>query len=166
MERILDVAQFLFDEYLRVFEKQIDEMKLQKLLYFSQRESFAVSGQPLFRESMEGWKVGPVSVDVKTHFGKEGIKADTQEIGSDAQCLLKNVVLEYGSITSWRLSELIRQESSWRNSQKDFRTNKHRHYPLSLEDIRKDAEKVRPYDHVWDMYYDEFDDMPEPMVAG
>ena len=22
----------------------------------------------------------------------------------------------------------------------------------------KDAEKVRPYDHIWDMYYDEFED--------
>jgi len=31
--------------------------------------------------------------------------------------------------------------------------------PLSLEDIRKDAEKVRPYDSVWDMFYDEFDEL-------
>jgi hypothetical protein len=30
---------------------------------------------------------------------------------------------------------------------------------LSLDDIRIDAEKVRPYDHVWDMYYDEFEDV-------
>jgi hypothetical protein len=30
--------------------------------------------------------------------------------------------------------------------------------PLSIEDIRKDAEKVRPYDSVYDMYYDEFED--------
>ena len=29
---------------------------------------------------------------------------------------------------------------------------------LDLNDIREDAKKVRPYDHVWDMYYDEFED--------
>ena len=29
---------------------------------------------------------------------------------------------------------------------------------LSLDDIREDAKKVRPYDHIFDMYYDEFDD--------
>ena len=29
---------------------------------------------------------------------------------------------------------------------------------MSIGDIRKDAEKARPYDSVWDMYYDEFDD--------
>ena len=30
MERILDVAQFIFDEYLKITETKIDEMKLQK----------------------------------------------------------------------------------------------------------------------------------------
>ena len=30
--------------------------------------------------------------------------------------------------------------------------------PLSIDDIRKDAEKVRPYDSMYDMYYDEFED--------
>ena len=28
-----------------------------------------------------------------------------------------------------------------------------------LEDIKEDAKKVRPYDHVWDMYYEEFEDV-------
>ena len=30
--------------------------------------------------------------------------------------------------------------------------------PLNLDDIKKDAEKVRPYDSLYDMYYDEFED--------
>ncbi len=30
-----------------------------------------------------------------------------------------------------------------------------------MDDIRKDAEKVRPYDPIWDMYYDEFDNVEE-----
>lgn len=36
-----------------------------------------------------------------------------------------------------------------------------RFQPEVLEDIRKDAEKVRPYDSVWDMYYDEFDELED-----
>ena len=28
----------------------------------------------------------------------------------------------------------------------------------ATDDIRADAKKVRPYDYVWDMYYDEFED--------
>ena len=38
--------------------------------------------------------------------------------------------------------------------------------PLLLDDIREDAKKVRPYDHVWDMYYDEFDDFQEGADKG
>ena len=30
---------------------------------------------------------------------------------------------------------------------------------IRLEDIREDAKKIQPYDHTWDMYYDEFEDM-------
>ena len=39
MEKILNVAEYIFREYYRVTGKLIDEMKLQKLLYFSQRET-------------------------------------------------------------------------------------------------------------------------------
>ena len=50
-------------------------------------------------------------------------------------------------------------------SREGLQPNESGHRVLGLEDIKKDAEKVRPYDHVWDMYYDEFDDLQEG-VAG
>lgn len=166
MERILDVAQFIFDEYRRISGERIDEMKLHKLLYFSQRESFAILGQPLFQESMEGWKYGPVSVDVRMRFGEDGIEADTKEVSLDAAYILKNVILEYGQIASWRLSELTHQELSWLNARKGLKPKENGNRPLALDDIKKDAEKVRPYDHVWDMYYDEFDDFQEEAAGS
>ncbi len=43
MERILDVAQFIFEEYKKQAGKAVDEMKLHKLLYFAQRENMCVS---------------------------------------------------------------------------------------------------------------------------
>lgn len=164
MERILDVAQFIFDEYQRISGERIDEMKLHKLLYFSQRESFAVLGRALFQENMEGWKYGPVSVDVRMRFGKDGIEDDTKEVGLDAIYILKNVILEYGQIASWKLSDLTHRELSWLNARKGLKPGENGNRPLDLDDIKKDAEKVRPYDHVWDMYYDEFDDLQEEAV--
>lgn len=35
MERIIDVAQYIYDEYKRQSGEVIDEMKLHKLLYFA-----------------------------------------------------------------------------------------------------------------------------------
>lgn len=38
---------------------------------------------------------------------------------------------------------------------------------FQIEDIKKDAEKVRVYDHQYDMYLDEFDDFDEEAyIAG
>ena len=56
MERILDVAQYIYDEYKRQSGEVIDEMKLHKLLYFAQRESLAITNEPLFEGDFEGWK--------------------------------------------------------------------------------------------------------------
>ena len=56
MEKILNVAEYIFKEYQRVTGEYIDEMKLQKLLYFSQRESLAILNKPMFSEKFEGWK--------------------------------------------------------------------------------------------------------------
>ena len=54
MEKILNVAEYIFKEYNRVTGELIDEMKLQKLLYFSQRETLAILNKPLFNEEFEG----------------------------------------------------------------------------------------------------------------
>lgn len=50
MEKILDVAQYIYDEYKRQSGEIIYEMKLHKLLYFTQRESLAITNEPLFAE--------------------------------------------------------------------------------------------------------------------
>ena len=51
MEKIINVAQYIFNEYKRVTGEIIDEMKLQKLLYFSQRETIAILNETLFNET-------------------------------------------------------------------------------------------------------------------
>ena len=70
MERIIDVAQYIYDEYKRQSGEVINEMKLHKLLYLSQRESIAITNEPMFPESFEGWKYGPVSKEVRALYMK------------------------------------------------------------------------------------------------
>lgn len=54
MERIIDVAQYIYNEYKQQSGKVIDEMKLHKLLYLSQRENLAIINEPMFPETFEG----------------------------------------------------------------------------------------------------------------
>lgn len=159
MERIIDVAQYIYTEYKKMSGKVIDEMKLHKLLYFSQRESFAVTGQPLFKEEFEGWKYGPVCREIRSCYTEDGMFGeDIQDIMLESTYIVKNIVLQYGVLESWKLSELSHRELSWQNARKGIPEGQNGSKKLRIEDIRKDAQKVRPYDSVWDMYYDEFED--------
>lgn len=176
MESILDVASYIIKSYERRSHQSIDEMKLHKLLYFSQREHIAITGKPLFSESFESWRFGPVSPLVRENFTKlqpignqENIQDDTDLITSEAAYVVNNVLEQYAGYESWKLSELSHQEISWQNAQKRSGASEQledsvnfREYvspaEMKLEDIYKDAVKVRPYDSVYDMYYDEFDD--------
>ena len=160
MERIVDVAQYIYDEYKRQSGEAIDEMKLHKLLYFTQRESLAITNEPMFPEEFEGWKYGPVSRAVRNCYTQDGMYIeDGREISDGSAYIVKNIIQQYGSLASWKLSELSHNELSWLNSRKGIPDGANGNVPLSLDDIRKDAEKVRPYDSVWDMYYDEFEDL-------
>lgn len=158
MEKILNVAQFIIDEYQKITKTKIDEMKLHKLLYFAQRESFAITGEPLFAEELEGWKHGPVSREVRCNFDEGEIACKTDKIFDDAAYIVRNVIFTYGALSSWRLRDMSHEDISWINTRSGLSADENGNKVLDLEDIKKDAEKVRPYDHVWDMYYDEFDD--------
>jgi hypothetical protein len=80
-----------------------------------------------------------------------------KEISLENAYIAKNIILQYGAYESWKLNELSHMELSWRRSREGIPQSQNGNRKLLLEDIRKDAEKVRPYDSVWDMYYDEFD---------
>lgn len=160
MERIIDVAQYIYDEYKRQSGEAVDEMKLHKLLYFTQRESIAITNEPMFNEEFEGWKYGPVSEIVRRCYTVDGMYIeDAKEISTESAYIAKNVILQYGALASWKLSQISHKELSWINSRKGLPEGANGNRPLKLEDIRRDAEKVRPYDSVWDMYYDEFEEL-------
>ena len=158
MNQVINVAQYVYDEYKKITGEVIDEMKLHKLLYFAQRESLAITNKPLFHGDFEGWKYGPVCKEIRNSITPDGMIDASGDISDDSKYIINNVILEYGSLASWKLSELSHKESSWKNARIGLQEGENGNRKLKLEDIREDAKKVRPYDHVWDMYYDEFDD--------
>lgn len=163
MERAIDVARYICDEYRTVSGEAIDEMKLHKLLYFSQRECIAITGEPLFDDIFEGWRYGPVCVAVRNGFYKgEMITKATKPITKSSAYIVKNIILQYGELASWKLSQISHAETSWLNARRGSAPNDNSPVPLKLSDIERDAEKVRPYDPLWDMYIDEFDDDEDP----
>lgn len=159
MERIIDVANYICEEYFKLSGERIDEMKLHKLLYFAQRESLALRGKILFNEEFQGWKYGPVCVSVRNSFCEgEMLFVEPNEISADSEYIVDNVIAQYAELASWKLSQLSHAEISWIKSRKGLLPGQNGHKALNIEDIKEDAKKVRPYDSTWDMYIDEFED--------
>ena len=165
MERVVDLAQYIFDRYKSISGGAApDEMKLHKLLYFTQREALAITDNPLFPETFYGWKYGPVCREIRLCYTPDGMADDNiRPVSHESAYIANNIVEQYGGYESWKLSELSHKEISWRNARKGLEPGQNGNKPLSLEDIRKDAEKVRPYDSLYDMYYDEFEDAEETL---
>ena len=158
MENILHVAKYIIDTYKKMSGTTIDQMKLHKLLYFTQRENLAITGQVMFNEQFEGWKYGPVSRTVRDAFTGTDIQINNSDISNESKYIVNNIINQYGSYEPWKLSELSHKEYSWKQSRIGISENENGSRIIKIEDIREDAKKVRPYDSVYDMYYDEFED--------
>lgn len=163
MEKIINVAQYIYTQYQKITNEVIDEMKLHKLLYFAQRESLAITNEPLFDGEFEGWKYGPVCKEIRNSITPDGILDYDSDISDESKYIINNIIMEYGSLASWKLSDLSHKEASWKNARVGLKDGENGNQKIKLEDIREDAKKVRPYDHVWDMYYDEFEDAETPV---
>ena len=159
MDKVLDVSKYMYAKYKDMYKEEIDELKLHKLLYFAQRESFAITNTPLFSGQFEGWKHGPVCKVVRTAVCTGEISRGCFEVSDGAMYIVNNILVEYGDMNSWELSKITHGEISWMNSRKGLDEDENGSQVIQIDDIRLDSRKVRPYDHIWDMYYDEFEDM-------
>ena len=71
MEKTMCVAKALYDMYYAEKGVHMDEMKMHKLMYFSQRESLMYNKEPLFDATFYGWKFGPVLMSVREEYRNE-----------------------------------------------------------------------------------------------
>ncbi len=142
MISIFIAAQYVAQRYRKTFGHTLDEMKLHKLLYFAQRESFVMFGQPMFASQFEAWKYGPVMRCLR------GRIWDTDEdiltVHPDILYFIPafDKVFElYATKNSWTLSSVSHGESCWQKA-KDKETG---YSPVEImtDDIRVDADAIK-----------------------
>jgi len=74
----IDIANYIIEYYNETLEKPINNLKLQKLLYYIQAMWITEKQKLLFNDDIEKWKYGPVVPNVYfefRHYGKNPIKA-------------------------------------------------------------------------------------------
>ncbi len=67
--RAMDLAKYIV-AYEKENNRKIDNLRLQKLLYFVQAKFLNTIGEPIFDERIEAWTYGPVVPDVYHEFKK------------------------------------------------------------------------------------------------
>lgn len=146
MENVMNAAAWVCNRYRRDFGQDIDEMKLHKLLYFAQRESLVRSDKPLFNADFYGWKYGPVLPEVREAWGTGALK-DTAvtPLSKEDEEIMEYIFSQYAAKNSWSLSRLSHGELSWQNSREGVAEDENSNNPMLLEDIQKDAERIRAH---------------------
>lgn len=142
MEKTLCVARALYDMYFEEKGVHMDEMKMHKLMYFSQRESLMYNKEPLFDATFYGWKYGPVLKEVRDEYKYETYFSNvTDSVCEATRDLLKSVLDRYGSLSSWKLSSLSHEEFSWKKARRGLAASDNGNVKLTLEAMMVDATK-------------------------
>ena len=144
MKDMMTVAGYIYDRYQREFDEKIDEMKLQKLMYFAQRESLIRTGEPMFEGDFYGWRFGPVLKELRTPYKDESFSPDVTDADMEG-CLesLNEVFKSYAPKDSWSLSRLSHGEICWKRSRKGVSPYDSSDNMIPLDDIRLDAQRMK-----------------------
>ncbi len=140
MEKTMCVAKALYDMYYEQNGVHMDEMKMHKLMYFSQRESLMYNNESLFDATFYGWKYGPVLKEVRSAYMSGALSLKSfEKVSDDTMDLLKSVLERYGSLSSWKLSSLSHEEFSWKKARRGLEAADDGDVALSLDAMKVDA---------------------------
>ena len=120
-----DVAKYLLSKTDEDAGDTISNLKLQKLLYYSQGFHLAVNARPLFDEPLIAWQHGPVVRTVYETYAEYGGKAiprpedfDIDRLTVEERGLIDQVYSTYGQFSAWRLREMTHDEPPWSDAWK------------------------------------------------
>lgn len=118
MEKLSNVANF-FIETANDLGDQISNLRLNKLLYFAQGWTLAITGKPLFDEEFKAWQYGPVIPDIYNQYkGKKAIKTNKATnvtlFSEEEYDILIAVQNYYGNFVTSKLVDIThRAKSPW-----------------------------------------------------
>lgn len=121
----LDVAQYIINKFTEK-KMMITNIRLQRILYFVQAQSFSAINEPMFDDAIEAWSIGPVISKVyhaykNNNFESVGLKK--ARIGNTHKFLIDFVLEQCSKYTTSELISIIRNQPPWAES---YEMGKHR----------------------------------------
>lgn len=142
MYNALVVAKFLNQLYMDKHHCSMSEMKMHKMMYFSQRESLMATDSPLFDDAFEAWKFGPVLKSVRSEYKSEQMFESVDgELSEEDKALVSSVFKRYDDLDAWDLSCLSHEEFSWKQAREGLAPDECGNKKLNLNAMRVDARR-------------------------
>ncbi len=118
----MTTANQVADEIIRFCNEHgdlISNLKLQKLLYYTQAWHLAIYDKPLFQDDLEAWVHGPVVNQTYHKFkcfawGPITSTPRLPKIPKRAQSHLEEVMAVYGRFSGYDLERMVHQEEPWK----------------------------------------------------
>lgn len=146
MEKATAIASYLINRYKQQFGEIMDEIKLQKLLYFTQLEAIVRTREPMFDAEFRAWKFGPVIVEVHERFIADDLH---EELSVESQDVWKDCFdYVFGHYAPKKSMALVRQshcQKSWKRAREGYGYYDRSDVPMKLSDIYEDAEDTRKW---------------------
>lgn len=120
----------------------ISNLKLQKLLYYSQAWYLAINIKPLFKDKIQAWVNGPVQPDVLARYSpcKHGPIAEAKEtwiVSKKIHDHIADVMIAYGKLSAYDLERLSCEETPWLNARKLNNLSGHLGPEISQKSMRE-----------------------------
>ena len=140
MEDVVKVASYISSRYQEEYGLKIDEMKLHKLLYFTQRECIAQTEKPMFDATFYAWMYGPVLPEIRTLYKQDLLhELPTEESVKKYLPIFDVIFKDLASTKSVMLSAISHGEMSWKKARAGYRKYDESNVPMKLEDMYEDA---------------------------
>jgi len=118
--KAIEVARYII-ACRRCSGDAITQLKLQKLLYYSQAWHLGLLGTGLFAEDMEAWVHGPVVPSVRANYWHHRWSPLPQpntvpDLPKSARDIIDRVLELYGSLSAYELEQISHEEEPWQKA--------------------------------------------------
>jgi uncharacterized phage-associated protein len=135
---------FIVKAYEDGKEAKMTNMKVQKLLYYSQSLYLALYDEPLFKEEIQAWRYGPVcppAYRFYSEFEANQLPIPDPEELSQIPDETKNVLAEvweyFGGYHAYLLSDMTHLEFPWKKARRGLPSEARSTEPILLEDLKE-----------------------------
>lgn len=118
----------------------VSTMKMQKLVYYSQPWSLAITGEALFSEDFQAWANGPVCRQLfsrhRGYFSVSSWGGDASKIDEFHDAIITLVVNKYGPLSAAKLSDLTHSEDPWKKAREGLPRGAYSEAVITPESMR------------------------------